>query len=483
MAAESTDHLNLWKLGPQQLRVDFDAGDIVADAGLLAVRALERPLRVIADLAPLLPDPRSPLYVRHSVEAILTQEVYSLLAGYPDHNDADQLRDDLLFQVLADVNPDLDQPLASGSTLARFQYAYTRRKAEIPLEDRPVLLEVRAAQLKHLKILNEYLVKLFIRTRTTPPAEIILDVDATDDPTHGNQALSGYHGYFRQHQYFPLHVYEGHSGFPLAAWLRPGTVHASLGAVDILSGIVALLRAAWPGVRILLRADNGLGVPAVYDFCEDKDLNYVIGYASNAVLERATAQALADVELYYRWYGYRDPHVQRFEEIRDYQAGSWQKPRRVVAKIEINAKGSQRRYVVTNLTALPRVVYREVYTQRGAVPEQPIGEMKNGLRCERLSSSGFSANAFRLLVHTLTYAIVVLFREATAAVPEVATATVTTLRQRLWKVGAVLLTSARRIWLRVSANWPGRDMWCRVQAAVASYVSQLGATVEVVGTS
>ena len=112
-------------------RVDFDAGDIVADAGLLAVRTLERPLRVIADLAPLLPDPRSPLYVRHSVEAILTQEVYSLLAGYPDHNDADQLRDDLLFQVLADVNPDLDQPLASGSTLARFQYAYTRRKAEI----------------------------------------------------------------------------------------------------------------------------------------------------------------------------------------------------------------------------------------------------------------------------------------------------------------------------------------------------------------
>ena len=206
---------------------------------------------------------------------------------------------------------------------------------------------------------------MFIRTRTTPPAEIILDVDATDDPTHGNQALSGYHGYFRQHQYFPLHVYEGHSGFPLAAWLRPGTVHASLGAVDILSGIVALLRAAWPGVRILLRADNGLGVPAVYDFCEDKDLNYVIGYASNAVLERATVQALADVELYYRWYGYRDPHVQRFEEIRDYQAGSWQKPRRVVAKIEINAKGSQRRYVVTNLTALPRWSTGR-YTRSGA---------------------------------------------------------------------------------------------------------------------
>ena len=165
--------------------------------------------------------------------------------------------------------------------------------------------------------------------------------------------MSGYHGYFQQHQYFPLHVYEGHTGFPLAVWLRPGAVHASLGAVDILTSIVTLLRAAWPQVHILIRADNGLGVPAVYDFCEDHGLDYVIGYASNAVLQRATAHALTDVELYYRCYGYRDPHVQRFEELGDYQAGSWPHARRVVAKIEINPQGSQRRFVVTNLTAAP----------------------------------------------------------------------------------------------------------------------------------
>src|SRR5205823_6192673 len=143
---------------------------------------------------------------------------------------------------------------------ARFQYAFTRRQAELPLQERPVLLEVRAAQTQRLKITNRYLVDLFIRTRRQAPTEIILDVDATDDPTHGGQALSGYHGYFRQHQYFPLHIYEGYTGFPLAVWLRPGTVHASLGAVDVLRAIVAQLRAAWPGVRILVRADNGLGV-------------------------------------------------------------------------------------------------------------------------------------------------------------------------------------------------------------------------------
>ena len=372
MVVNTSDQFTLWNLGPQQLLVDFQGGRIVSDAGLLAVRALERPLGILADVAARLPDPRSPKFIRHSVEAILTQEVYALLAGYPDYNDHDDLRLDPLFQILAEVSPDAEQPLASGSTLARFAYAFTRREAELPLEERQVLLEVRAAQTQRLKILNGYLTDLFIRTRTQVPTEIILDVDATDDATHGAQALSGYHGYYQQHQFLPLHVYEGHSGFPLAVWLRPGAIHASLGAVDILRLIVAALRAAWPNVRILLRADNGLGVPAVYDFCEEEHLEYVIGYASNAVLERATEQALEDVQLYHAFYGYRDPHVQRFEEIQDYRAGSWPHARRVIAKIEINPHGSQRRFVVTNRTELPAVIYRELYCPRGAVPEQPI---------------------------------------------------------------------------------------------------------------
>jgi hypothetical protein len=479
MAPECNDHLTLWKVGPQQLLVDFQGGRIVSDAGLLAVRALERPLGVIAGLAPLLPDPRSPKFIRHSVEALLTQEVYALLAGYPDHNDADELRHDPLLQILTEVSPDAEQPLACGSTLARFAYAFTRRQAELPAAERPVLLEVQAAKTGRLKVLNRYLVDLFVRTRGQAPAEVILDVDATDDPTHGAQALSGYHGYFRQHQYLPLHVYEGHSGFPLAVWLRPGAVHASLGAVDILGAIVAQLRAAWPAVRILVRADNGLGVPAVYAFCEAERLDYVIGYASNPVLERATAQALADVELYYAFYGRRDPHVQRFEEVPGYQAGSWPHPRRVIAKVEINPHGSQRRFVVTNRPEPPAVIYHGLYTPRGRVPEQPIGEMKNGLRCDRLSACGFCANAFRLLVHALAYAVVVLFREAAAAVEEVATATVGTLRQRLWKVGAVVVTSAKRVWLHVSATWPYREVWLQVQAAVARFVSRMAGPASV----
>jgi Transposase DDE domain group 1 len=473
MTAERDPHLTLWNLGPQQVQVHFDGGRVVCDAGLLAVRALEKPLRIIADLAQRLPDPRSPQFIHHSVEALLTQQVYQLLAGYPDGNDAQTLRDDPLFQILADVSPDAEQPLASASTLTRFQYAYTRRQAELPPEERPARLEQRAAQTGRIKILNDYLVDLFLRTRPTPPTEVVLDIDASDDPVHGRQALSGYHGYFEQHQYFPLFVLDGVSGFPLAAWLRPGTVHASCGAVEVLAGLVARLRAAWPGVVIRVRADNGFGVPAVYDFCEREGLGYAIGYATNAVLQRATARAADDVELYYRFYGRRDPFVQRFEEVRDYQAESWPHARRIVAKIERTPQGGQRRFVVTNQPDRPEAVYRDFYVRRGAVPEQPIGELKNGLRADRLSACGFCANAFRLLLHVVAYAIVVLFREATAAIPETATAAVGTLRQRLWKVGAVVVTGARRIWLHVSETWPYRNLWVRVQEAVRVFVARL----------
>jgi len=471
MCDQQQTHCTLWDIGQQRLEVTFAQGALVSDAGLVAVRVLDRSLGILADLAHRLPDPRDPLFVRHSTERLLTQQVYQLLAGYPDCNDADTLRDDALFQILADVTPDGEEPLASGSTLARFQYAYTRRSQR---EGEPEMLLVRrTAQLQRIKRLNDFLPDLFFRTRTTPPTQIILDVDATDDPTHGQQALSGYHGYYGQHQYFPLLVFDGATGFPLACWLRHGTAHPSLGAVEVLRTLVQKLRAAWPQVVLLVRGDSGLAVPAVYDYCEQEKLLYALGYPANAVLERCVAQASADVETYYRCYGQRDPLVQRFEEVKDYQAGSWPHPRRVVAKIERTPAGSQRRFVVTNLTAKPDEVYKDVYIQRGAVPEQPIGELKNGLRADRLSAHGFCANAWRLLVQVVAYALVVLFREANAKVPEVAQAEVSTLRQRLWKVPAVVVTSARRVVLRLSTGWPFHAVFGRVLQAVGAFVERL----------
>lgn len=473
MATDCTQQLTLWDLGTQQVSVAFQGGRVVTDAGLLPLRWLDKELGVLSGLAARLPDPRAQKLVTHTREAILTQEIYQIIAGYPDGNDAQALRHDPLFQTLVDVRPDGEQELASGSTVNRFHHAYTRRQAEVPLAERPVLGEINAAQSQRVRILNDYLPELFIRTRRTPPQSVILDVDPTDDPTHGQQVLSFFHGYFDQHQYFPLLVFDGDSGFPLAAWLRPGTVHASCGVVTTLRRIVDALRAAWPDVVIRVRGDSGLAVPEIYEFCEAEGLLYAIGYSSNAVLKERTAAALGDLETYYAFYQHREPEVQRFEVIEDYQAETWSRPRRIVAKIEINRHGVNRRFVVTNLSGDGQGIYHGFYVQRGNVPEKPIGELKNGLQMDRLSFHRFRANGLKLLEHTLAYALVVLHREATAALPEVATAEVSTLRQKLWKVGAVVKISVRRIWFHFSETWPHRHLFVHVCHAVQDFVGSL----------
>jgi hypothetical protein len=473
MTTDCAAQLTFWQLGSQRVTIDFQGGSLVTDAGLLAIRALDHDLGVLAELARRFPDPRAQKFVTHTAEAILTQQVYQILADYADCNDAQRLRHDPLFQTVAGVSPSAEQPLASGSTLARFQQAFTRREAERPPEERAVLGEVDAAQSQRLKILNNYLPALFIRTRRRPPAVVTIDLDASDDPTHGQQVLTGFHGYFEQHQYFPLFIFDGDTGFPLAAWLRPGTVHASCGAVEALRTIVTCLRAAWPNVRIQVRGDTGFAVPAMYDYCEREGLLYAFGFAINDVLEARTDPWLADLETYYHWYRQREPHVQRFEAIEDYQAGTWSRPRRIVVKLEINRLGTNRRFVVTNLAASPHAIYRGFYVQRGDVPERPIGELKNGLHADRLSFHRFRANALKLLEHTLAYALVVLHREATAAIPEVAQAEVNTLRLRLWKVAAVVQTSVRRIWFHFSTTWPYRALWLRVQQALTRFVDEV----------
>lgn len=472
MRTECPRQLTFWKIGKQQVTASPNGGRVVSDAGLLPLRNFERGLGLLADLAGRLPDPRSQPLVTHTQESILTQQVYQILAGYPDCNDAKTLRQDPLFQTLADVSPDKKRDLASRSTLNRHQHAYTRRDAELPLEERPALLDMRAAQTGRIKILNEFLVDWFIRTRPEPLQFVVIDLDATDDPTHGQQLLTGFHAYYDQHQYFPLLAFDGASGFPLAAWLRPGTVHASTGSVDTLALIVRKLRAAWPDVVILARADTGFAMPEIYEYCEAEGLLYAFGFGTNAILKARTDALHHDLECYYYWYAHREPHPQRFVAFDDYQAEDWSRPRRIIAKLEVNPQGSNRRFVVTNLSGDPQGIYHGFYVQRGNVPERPIGQLKNGLHADRLSCHRFTANSFRLLEHVVAYAIVVLFREAAADIPEVATAEVGTLRQLLWKVGAVVKTSVRRITFHISETWPHWDLWTRIQTALDHFVER-----------
>ena len=234
--------LELFEVNRQQVTVTFDGEQIVSDAGLLPIRQLDQELGILAEAARRLPDPRSQLFVTHSAERIVTQQVYQILAGYPDGNDAQLLRDDPLFKTIAGIDPREELSLASGSTINRFQHAFTRREADKPIEERDVIFEVRRAQTERINALNEFLVDVFVRTRKQTLKSIIIDLDPTDDPTHGKQQLSLFHGYYKQHQYFPMMIFEGHTGMPLGAWLRPGTVHASCGAVEMLRSIVERLQ-------------------------------------------------------------------------------------------------------------------------------------------------------------------------------------------------------------------------------------------------
>ena len=464
------EQLTFWDLGKQSVTVDFSGGAVVSDAGLLAVRRLDRQLGVLREAARRLPDPRAQKFVTHSTEQILTQRVYQILGGYFDGNDAQQLRHDPLFQTLCDVSPRDDRPLASGSTLNRFQHAYTRREAEKPPEERDVLFEQREAHLQRIKQTNRYLVKLFLKTRRRRPERIVLDVDATDDPTHGDQQLSLFDGYRKQYQYKPLLVFEGETGFPLGGHLRPGTAHDSWGVVEVLREIVAQLRATWPDVPIFVRGDCGFALPEVYDFCEAENLSYALGFSVNEVLKRRTQLLLNLAQARFDLY---EEKQQFFTRFCDYQAGTWPHPRPVVAKVEVMPQGVNRRFVVSNINDTPQAIYHGFYVKRGNVPERPIGELKNGLAIDRLSSHRFLANAFTLQCHLLAYALVVLFREANEEVPEVATAEVATLRGQLFKVGAVVQVSVRRIWFHFSSTWPRRQLLMRICEAIDRFVAQL----------
>ena len=233
-ATQCTEQLQLFEVGQQQVTMTFDGGQIVSDAGLLPIRELDKKLGILAEAARRMPDPRTEKAVTHTTEDILTQQVYQILAGYPDGNDAQLLRDDPLFKTIVGKDPRCEEEsLASGSTINRFLHAFTRREAEKPMDEREVIFEVRRAQVERINAINDFLIDLFVRTRQKPLSHIILDLDPTADPTHGQQQLTMFNGFYDQHQYFPMMLFEGTTGFPLGAWLRHGTAHAGLGAVEL----------------------------------------------------------------------------------------------------------------------------------------------------------------------------------------------------------------------------------------------------------
>ena len=414
----------------KQLVADFKGGAITSDAGLLAVRQLAEELGWLREAAGILTDPRDAARTEHTILEMLQQRIFGLIGGYEDCNDHDRLRDDPVLKMVADRSPDAD-PLASQPTLSRFENWVSAREV---------------AQLNRLLV--QHYIRLFRRRK---PKEIILDVDPTDDPCHGRQQLALFNGFYNQYMYFPLLVYERATGLLLGARLRAGNAHSATGVVGLLRPMVRSLKRAFPNVKIMVRADAGFAVPQLYEFCEREGLGYLIGIPTNSAFDERTEWALT-------WLSERfakEPRARRWVGGFRHQAHTWRRPRRILYKAEVNSEGTNRRFVVTNLSRLPLHLY-PVYSDRGTA-ETFIDQFKNALKADRLSCHRYVANAFRLQMYALTYNLVRVFGTLLGGTP-LENASIETIRSRLLKVGARIQSTVRRVWVHMASGFPLREV-------------------------
>ena len=415
----------------------FDGGQVTGDGGLPWVARAEAALGVCAALAGCVPEwRRGP--VRHSLEALVRQRVFQIACGYEDQDDADTLRSDPLLKLACGRLPRSEADLASQPTLSRLENAVDRHAVER---------------------LAEALADLYVRERgrAGAPIRILLDLDGTDDPAHGEQEGVAYHGYYRRHMYHPLLIFDGDTGHLITAVLRPGNVHCSRFAVPVLRRLLRKLRAAWPAVAVELRADSGFAVPRLYAWCEAHAVAYTIGLIPNPALERVAAPLLAEA----RARSAADGGAKvRLAGETVYRAESWPHPRRVVFKAEALEQGPNTRFVVTTRTDEPLALY-DGYVDRGE-PENWIKDFKRALQADRLSDHRFWANAFRLLLHAAAYWLLDTLRRWLLAA-RAARMQLDTLRRRVIKIGGWVREctdfSIPEVCLHLSSHHPGQTFW------------------------
>jgi len=411
----------------KQVTADFDGGHITSDAGGLLLRELDKRYRLTEGVAKCLADPRHDSWVIHELTTLVKQRIFSIALGYDDNNDAQTLRSDPALKSISDRLPETSHDLASSPTLCRFENNVTS---------------------KDLRRLADCLFELYVEAHPGPREVIVIDIDATDDPTHGQQQLSFFHGYYEEHMYHPLFVFDGISGFPMVCMLRPGNTHASHRSKSVLKRLIKRLKKAYPEAEIVLRADAGFAVPRLYGLCEKEGIHYVIGLITNDRLKEKSAKLLAKAKEQFEQSGEK----QRLFTSFTYRADSWSRYRRVVAKAEYMDKGPNQRFVVTNIALKPQYLYDEIYVLRGDI-ENRIKELKLEIKADRLSCHRFLANQFRLFLHTFAYCLFGLLRKKLRGT-ELANAQVGTLRLKLLKIGARIRETSRRVWIHMSSGYP-----------------------------
>jgi hypothetical protein len=411
------------------LVVRFSDLQLSSDAGILMARQAEEKEQICRALADCIDDWRDPNKITHTLHQLVSQRVYQLVGGYEDANDSNFLRHDPIFKIACERLPIANQEmLASQPTITR--------------------LENHVGKTEVAKMRSQIL-EGFIKGYQEPPDEIVLDIDGWADPTHGQQQLSFFHGYYGQHMYFPVLINEASSGYPLVLQLRAGNTHSGKGVAGILRWLFWRLKRAFPGVKIILRADAGFSLPEILQVCERSKVGYAIGFTHNAVTTRKMADLLERARLQFCKTGEK---ARLFDDVY-YAAGTWDEPRRLVMKAEWLPKGANPRFVLTNLDLPPQELYDQFYVQRGCDSEHRIKELKLGIHADRLSCSSFIANQFRLLLSQAAYILTLKIRQA-AAGTEFATAQVERLRSMLIKGAAKVSVSARRVLVELAAHSP-----------------------------
>jgi hypothetical protein len=426
----------------RRVEAGFTAGEVTSDGGALLLREVENKIHLLDRLPACFSDGRSPWFTLHQLPEMLSQRIYGLALGYEDLNDHEQLRRDPLFGVLSGKR-ELDEPLAGKSTLNR--------------------LELVGRSGRYHKIgywpdaIDRLLVDLYIESQAAMPERIVLDLDATDIPLYGHQPERFFHGYYDSYCYLPLYIFAGDQ--LLCARLRPADRDAASGAVEEVERIVRQLRARWPEVKIVVRADSGFCREALMAWCEKQEnkVDYVFGLARNQRLAGIIGKQMHEAYLLHQFTG---KAARVFTEFAYRTHKSWSRARRVVAKAEYLEKGQNPRFVVTSLTAeqwTAKNLYEKFYCARGEMENRIKEQMC--LFADRLSLDEMRGNQLRLYFSALAYTLVEALRRLGLKGTEWAEAQVDTIRRKLFKIGAVVRTSVRRVVLQMSSAYPWKDLY------------------------
>ncbi|MCY3019791.1 MAG: IS1380 family transposase, partial [Planctomycetota bacterium] len=413
-----------------------DGGHLSSDGGLVLLSAADRQLGLTSALARFLPDHRDPTRVIHELDEMLAQRVYQIGCGYEDCNDADDMRHDPMLKTAIERLPETDPDLASQTTLSRFENRVTRTQ---------------------LRRMAEVFVDLFVKRHASPkPRWIILDFDATDDAVHGQQQFEAFNGFYDEHCYLPLLVtaqVHGEPHEPLVAMLRPGNVHSSHHALAVLKRLVRKLREVWPDAHILFRGDNGFGIPAIYDWCDENHVLYLINLAKNPRLKALAEPYMARTRAAYEETGEK---VRRLY-AETYAAKDWSRPRRVLIKAEVSSEGENPRFVVTNLRRGDPTRHYALYALRGDA-ENRIKELKTDLKMDRTSCHRFVANQFRVFLHAAAFVLHSHLRRNLKGT-SLEHAQACTLQRHLLKLGVRVRETVRRVWLHFASSCPVQHLW------------------------